>query len=298
MKNKCLSLVLLLTLLCGCAATRTEQYENPIRFYYCRTEVAYDQPGGTLESELRDLKDRQIEINEILRLYLAGPVEQTLVSPFPAGLTAIDAGVQDGTLTVRLGTEYARLRGAERTTAAACLTLTMTQIRGVSRVCIETEEDVVPEQRAVVYTAADFLLYDASVSNPEWTATLYFRELETQQVRTEKRAILYQDAALLPELVLTQLLDGPTLPNLVRTVPEGTRCMALSVDDGICSVVLSQEFADCDTDAQTAQWAVRTVVATLCALPDVESVQLSVLGVEDLQYYSIRDALCPAEDWF
>ena len=291
------AVLLLLILLCGCAGQRVE-YINPIRFYYCSADASFNQPGGTLASETRELRNTQISIDEILRLYFAGPQSDTLVSPFPAGIAFSDVRIQDGMLTLRLSEQYAQLSGAARTEAAACLTLTFTQVRTIERVCIETDDGVNEEQRQATYSAADFVLRDTSVTNPEWTATLYFWSPSSRQVRTEKRTVAYQTQDELPRLVLEQLLAGPTIQNLTNAVPQCTQCVDLSLSGGVCSVVLSQEFAACDTDVQTAQLAVRTLAATLCALPEVQSVQLSVIGTEDLAYCSIREALTPADNWF
>lgn len=283
--------------LCGCAAAQPS-YTNPIRFYYDSAEVAYNQPGGTLAYETRDLLSRQIGIDEILTLYFAGPQDETLVSPFPDGTACTAMSLQSGVLTITLNSAYAQLTGAARTSAAACLTLTLTQIRSVEQLCIETPDAVSAEQRQVYYRAEDFILRDTSVTNPEWTATLYFCRAGAQQLRAEKRAVAYRAQSELPQLVLAQLLKGPTLQDLVSPIPRGTRCVDMTLSGGVCSVVLSEEFAACDTDAASAALAVHALTATLCELPDVESVRVSVIGVQDFTNYSILEPFTPADDWF
>ena len=292
-----LALLLCLLLLAGCASVQTQPV-NPIRFYYSRAEVAYNQPGGTLAYETRDLVSRQVGIDEILTLYFAGPQDETLASPFPGGTACTALSAQDGVLTLTLNDAYAQLTGAARTTAAACLTLTLTQIRTVEEVCLETPDAVSAERRQARYRASDFILRDASVTNPEWTATLYFCASQSRQLRAEKRAVAYRAQSDLPQLVLEQLLHGPTLQNLESPIPRGTRCVDVTLTDGVCSVVLSEEFTACDTDEASAALAVHAVAATLCELPDVQSVRLSVIGVQDLTNFSIAEPLTPVDDWF
>ena len=108
----------------------------------------------------------------------------------------------------------------------------------------------------------------------------------------------YRAQSELPQLVLAQLLKGPTLQDLVSPIPRGTRCVDMTLSGGVCSVVLSEEFAACDTDAASAALAVHALTATLCELPDVESVRVSVIGVQDLANYSILEPFTPADDWF
>ena len=126
----------------------------------------------------------------------------------------------------------------------------------------------------------------------------FFCAAQSRQMRSEKRAVAYRAQSDLPQLVLEQLLDGPTLQNLVSPIPRGTRCVDVTLTDGVCSVVLSEEFTACDTDEASAALAVRALAATLCELPDVQSVRLSVIGVQDLTYFSIAEPLAPTDDWF
>ena len=65
----------------------------------------------------------------------------------------------------------------------------------------------------------------------------------------------------------------------------------------LCTVVLSEEFSACDTDRETAELAVHSVAATLCALNEIEQVQLQLPDGEDLTYCSIAEPLSPDRTW-
>ena len=62
-------------------------------------------------------------------------------------------------------------------------------------------------------------------------------------------------------------------------------------------MVLSEEFSACDTDRETAELAVHSVAATLCALNEIEQVQLQLPDGEDLTYCSIAEPLSPDRTW-
>ena len=74
---------------------------------------------------------------------------------------------EDGTLT-RLPDETAP-EGLPASLAAACLTLTLTQLDGVDRVRLVRTQ----RQTEVTYTAEQFLLYDTSADQPEYVVQLY-----------------------------------------------------------------------------------------------------------------------------
>ena len=93
------------------------------------------------------------------------------------------------------------------------------------------------------------------------------------------------------------LLAGPDEPELTCAVPAGTQLADVSVDGALCTVVLSEEFAACDTDEASAQAAVRAVVLTLCSIEPVERVQLQLLGGAGLQYCAIDASIAPDSAW-
>ena len=154
----CLSLMLLL---CGC--TRQLQKKdcvNPIEFYYCCENASFDSRTGGFTPELRDLKDRQIPIPEILKAYFAGPLTPALSSPFPPGTACENVTLKGSVLTLKLNEVYGTLSGVHRTQADACLTLTLTQIHGVNAIRITTSSNTPGNSEKRIFRASDFLLAD------------------------------------------------------------------------------------------------------------------------------------------
>ena len=66
---------------------------------------------------------------------------------------------------------------------------------------------------------------------------------------------------------------------------------------GLCLAVLSERFLQCDSGEQTAELAVHSVAATLCALDGIDRVMLSVEGGE-MTHFSLSGELSPERDWF
>ena len=284
-------------LLTACAVRKTEPYVNPIFFYYCRADAEYGQDTGSLARELRDLGDPDITIPEILKLYFAGPSSDGLRSPFPEGLRCEDVAIESGVVTVHLSDEYSALTGVKLSLASACLTMTLSQISFVKGVQLRTDAGTLSNQGSEDFTVSDFLLQDDSAINPEQTVTLYFADQKTGKLKPEKRTVAYTEQSALPELTLRELFAGPAEGGLSQAIPKGTELIDVSVSGGLCTVVVSETFADCDTSAQAAGLAVYSIVSTLCLLEQIDQVQLTILNGADLKYCSIQAPLSANEAW-
>lgn len=292
MRRKYLWLLLALCLLAGCTSSvTTGEAVNPITFYYADAAADFECATGALTGERVDLGQTDISIPEILKRYLSAGR-----APFPAELRCTESALRDGVLTVTLNGAFSTLGGMELTLAAAALTLTLCQIDGVEGVAIRAEGDILSEDWKDVFTPDDFVLTDTSATNPEYAVQLYFLD-EDGQLRAQRRMIACRDKTQLPELTMQALLAGPNEASLTQAVPEGTKLLDLTVEGGLCTLVLSEAFAACDTDTQHAEAAVHAVVLTLCALDTVEQVQIQLLGGTDLQYCPIAAPLTPADSW-
>jgi spore germination protein GerM len=301
MKNlfkRLLPALLAMLLLLGCAAKPKKTPVNPIDFYYCRRQAQYGGDTGALACETVDLGKKDISIGDILKLYFSGPVSKELISPFPTGLSCKSAEMDGGTAHLYLSDEYSTLTGVRLTTASACLTMTLSQISFVKKVQIRTDAGTLSEQGGESFSAADFFLKDDSAVNPEQTVTLYFADLKSGKLGAEKRTVSYTDAAKLPELALKELFAGPSKQGLSQAIPRGTELIDVSVSGSQATVVVSETFADCDTGTVSAELAVRSIAATLCALEGIDQVKISILNGQNLKYCDIQSPLAPSESWY
>lgn len=298
--RKVLICVLLLALLCGCGRQMVPTGESQFDFYYrklgAQEDEVFSSPTGALASE-RVTLGGDVGVNEILLRYFLGPSDESLGSIFPEGSACTKSTLQNGVLTLELNEACASLTGLQRTLAAACLTLTLTQLDTVQTVRIETPSGALPGQNSARWSADSFLLQDTSWLYPERVVQLFFVG-QNGKLQAEKRAISYQNPELLPENTLLALIDGPDSAYLYDSVPSGTQVLDVSVSGSMCTVVLSEEFSACDTDVTRATLAVHSVAATLCGLNEIDQVQLQLEDGSDLSYCSIAQPLMPDASWY
>ena len=298
--RKILAILLLLALLCGCGAQTIPAGENQLTFYYRRADGASEESYG---SETGALAEKQVtlggdlSVEEVLAAYLPAPEDEGLVSLFPDGTACTGTKLQKGILTLEMNEVYATLTGYARTMAAAGLTMTLTQLGTVDAVQIRTPSGALLGKASMRWTRESFLLQDTSWLYPERTVQLYFAGTNGR-LQAEKRAISYESPEDLPENTLQALLSGAENEQLQTPVPAGTRILDVRVTGTLCTVVLSEEFSACDTGRESASLAVHSVVATLCALSEIEQVQLQLQSGEDLVYCSIAQPLKPEWSWY
>lgn len=296
-RGKLIAALLVLVLLTGCAAaieSRTQSI-NPIDFYYCRSEPLYGSETGAIDFETAELGRKDVTVEQIMQRYLSGPESEQLRSPFPQGLVCTRTELDGTTLSVYLSSEYSALSGVELSLASACLSMTLTQIEFVDSVRVLSSDGRTPAQ---LLEPEQFVLFDASAYNPERTVTLYFRAKGDKLLHSEPRTVAYTSTEQLPQLAVQALLEGAMDYALLSAIPENTQLIDLSIADGVCSVMLSEAFAECDTDEETALLAVRQLTAMLCGFDTISSVHISLLDGSELSHLNLSQNFSPDDSWY
>ena len=139
----CLILTVVFLLLPGCHYSESGDILEPVEFYYPRKSdhFIYGSESGVLAAEVREGSGHIGDLNYLLSMYLRGPQDENLRSPFPANCTLKEVRSGDGTLCIVLSGELTTLENAELTIACASLAKTCMSISDVQRVRIDAESD-------------------------------------------------------------------------------------------------------------------------------------------------------------
>lgn len=276
----------------GCSVqTNPERtYQNPIRFYYCDWNAAHGGSDGVLAYETVELGRGHTPEKSVLTRYFSGPQSENLTSPFPKGIRCEEATLTNGVLSIRLSEEYDALSGVWLTLTNACLVRTLLQLPEVNGVYIENAS-LLTQQTAGILKEENFLFEDLALQYPAQSVTIYVPNTATQNLKSVQQTVSTDQKENMALLALETLFAASDL------FTDGTSCVEFTMQGGFCTTVLSEEFLDCDRDVQTATLAVRSVVATLCALDGIERVQLSVEGGQ-MQSISLTEPLQPQQDWY
>ena len=138
MKRTLCLIALLALLLCACGSNTDE-----VNFHYLRTCKTLDDyhayfTEGAIAPEQRDVSGHRNDLDYLLTMYLRGPLNSQLKSPFPAGCALIDVLLEGRQLTVYLSSGASLLDDLDLNVACACLAKTCMEIADVDTVHIQS----------------------------------------------------------------------------------------------------------------------------------------------------------------
>ena len=282
--KRCILLLLCLLLLTGCSTDR-EEMVRPVRFYYGYRNAQsgdYGAESGALGWELRDLGAELMSMQEVLQLYLQGPEDTQLRTPFPKGLLVEQVAVEDAVLVVSFDGDLQSLTGVDRTLAAACLVQTMTQFSGIDAVSVTCEGEPIWTD---LQSSDRYLLLDDTATSDAMTMKIYYGTQDGRYLEEETRTNSFQSEEEIPLYILHQLLDGPVEKDGRALMPSGTRVLGTVVDNGVCTVNFSESFLWYQPSTNlSARLMVLSVVNSLTELPEIACVQI-LCGGNPIDYY-------------
>jgi len=292
MKRVVSCLLLVVLLLTACSASRSEMLQ-PVKFYYGAADARsgeYGAEDGALFWELRDLGPVLLDAGEILGVYLQGPESPGLRAPVPKGTTVENVLLQDGTLTIEFSEELQQLSGVERTLAAACLVRTMTQFSDIDSVALYSGGRPFLDG---TLRMEDFLLLDDTATSDAVTLKLYFGSPDGRYLVEETRSGSFQSDSEIPLYIVQQLREGSLSQEGGSLFPEGTRVLGVQLQDGVCTVNLSESFLWYQPTTHVgARRLVLSVTNALTELPEIACVRFLCSG-DPISYYMGLDLTEP-----
>ncbi|KAF1083833.1 Sporulation and spore germination [Sporotomaculum syntrophicum] len=118
---------------------------------------------------------------------------------------------------------------------------------------------------------------DQSAQNQQ-KVTLYFSDEQAMYLLPEERTVTKGHESL-EAAVIQELINGPGKDSLVRTIPEDTKLISISVVNGVANVNFSKEFQSKHWGGSAGEtMTLYSVVNSLCELPGIEKVQFLLEG--------------------
>lgn len=129
---------------------------NGVNFYYChdREHYQYFQDDGVIEAESRDIASHRNDLKYAVGLYLAGPMREGLIAPFPKGTRLLSIEYADDRIRIVLSDQHNTMTDSEFTLACACLTMTCMDLVPCTEVTIDSGD------RSITMNAQSIVLFD------------------------------------------------------------------------------------------------------------------------------------------
>lgn len=271
---------LLLLNVAACA----QQDIEPVAQYECGLWFAINSGSDRSGSSAVVREERGWETEptarQLLQALLNGPYSDDLHAPFPAGVSirSVEVSKESRTALVDFSEQYGKLSGFDLTIADYCVALTLCQLPSVENVRITVEGKALAQRNRQRLHTGDVLLSGISDEPDTFLAALYFPN-KRGSLSVEYRQVSRVDSSEPVEIVLYELLRGPSAAETFGSLPAGTRVRSIEAENGVCVVDLSKEFLiNAPQDPEQAGLTLYALVNSLCALGGVSQVRLLVEG--------------------
>ena len=254
-----------------------------IRIYYLN-KADY----GIKEQEyVPEANDRDRIIEELIAKLCVQPKEMTLRAPI-SGFRLLSSETKGRIVTLNFSGEYYDLSAVEEVLTRTAVVNTMCSFAEVDGVYFlvegeafhdaDGEEPGVMEPSQFIYNS-----YTEMRNYERVRLHLYFAGETGDRLVDAFRTVVYNSNMPLERIVLEQVILGPNGSFAYPTVNSESRVINVTTRDRCCCINLSSDFLYGQPDV-TAQTAIYSIVNSLCELPSVESVQISVEGNADVTF--------------
>ena len=198
------------------------------------------------------------------------------------GVSTIGVDVEGGVATVSLSGGYESLDVAGQTLVKAAVVKTLTQLDSISGVKFMLGELPLTD---CMGAEIPVMTADSFVSNPGLVVSdenslqfvLYFADAEENYLRSISREVSKNTDASREQIVIEELIAGPTTGDFRSVMPNGTKVNSVSVADGLCYIDLSNEFLTGNSPVGM-NLTVYSIVNSLAELNSVRKVQILIDG--------------------
>ena len=275
MKKRLLLLLLcLMLLLTGCAAGKEQM---PVFRIYGLSDTPGSDAISAVTVDWSGQKsltvDRQAQA--ALEQLLGGCTEPGYRSPIPQGVQLRSCQLTGGMALVDFSQGYEQLSGIDLTMADYCVTLTLSQLPGVSVVRITVEGQELAYRSHSLLRSQDLLMTSEDDVSRTLAIRLYFPAQSTGQLTPESRTLTLHEGDSSAEAIVSALLAGPQADGLSPLLPDGFQVLTVRVESGTCYLNLPRSDVSLLPEGQDAQeLLVRGMVNSLCSIASVDRVQL------------------------
>lgn len=273
--------VLLLSIFLVACGNNNKQFSKSktVNVYYINTKTS------GLASETRKITEtlQKDQINSLLIKLSQTPKNMVYKTAVPASVIpeirekkfSFD---DSGSLIINLNESYNKLSGVEEVLCRAAIVKTLCQVKGVEYVQFSIKDQPLKDADGNVVgplTSEDFI--DNTETSTSYKVKLYFANKKGNYLIEYLTDINYTGKESIEELVLQQLINGPTKMGMYSTIPQGTVLLNVSKADGICTVDFNEKFLD-KLPNVNENVAIYSVVNTLVELPGVNKVRFTING--------------------
>lgn len=282
--RRLLAVLAALILLTGCSGNGETEAPSEYFMYYLSLEAnkvvenAYEPEASSGDEMIQEFVDRLNETPE-------GEDYQRLM---PKDVKIDSYSVEDSTLILTIGGDYEQMERPREVLVRVGLVRAFTQISGVDRVQIVTENGELKDSAGNVIgamTRESFVENAGSeINNYQYTTlTLYFANETGDKLVPETRSVYYSTSVPLERVVVEQLVKGPAEEGHYAVLPSDTNILSVTTSENIAYVNFDNTFMN-GTMSVVQEIPIYALVNSITTNCPVQRVQFSIDGESDVTF--------------
>lgn len=282
--RRLLAVLAALILLAGCSGNGETEAPSEYFMYYLSLEAnkvvenAYEPEASSGDEMIQEFVDRLNETPE-------GEDYQRLM---PKDVKIASYSLEDSTLILTIGGDYEQMERPREVLVRVGLVRAFTQISGVDRVQIVTENGELKDSAGNVIgamTRESFVENAGSeINNYQYTTlTLYFANETGDKLVPETRSVYYSTSVPLERVVVEQLVKGPAEEGHYAVLPSDTNILSVTTSENIAYVNFDNTFMN-GTMSVVQEIPIYALVNSITTNCPVQRVQFSIDGESDVTF--------------
>ncbi|SFQ32692.1 germination protein M [Lachnospiraceae bacterium XBB1006] len=284
MKRKFGALVLCVILfLTGCQNPVSKKQEPDTCVYYLNTE------GDKIEPVAYEFQNTSVKgrVRELLKQLRKTPGEGRQPA-LPSDVMLVANTLEKKQLTLYFNDSYEEMSVVREVLARAAIVRTLLQIEEIDYVSFYVADAPLKDNsgRFVGAMGRDTFVENVGQkinSITEQTYTLYYANKSGKKLVPVKRDVYAMSSVSSERTILEQLMDVEPNATYHSVIPKGTKLVSTSTIDGVCLVVFDEGFLKQNYSLRE-DVVIYGIVNSLCELPTVNKVQISVKGEAGIVY--------------
>ncbi len=283
--------------LTGCRAPWEDSAnEEPVDGYMYYLD--HDRDDLDAEGYSFDGKDGQSLADEITRRLTANS-ESEDISPLPAGVVIESTDISNNCLNVHFNSLFSQVEDQDKVLCLAALVRSYIQIPQVNAVSFFIGEQPLTDDREGVYEemkAEDFFCPSPALPSvaSQKVLTLYYGKESGEYLAKEQVPVMPSEDQSLIRTIMQRLIEGPAYEGEIRTVPDDTKIINISVMNETAYINLSADFSD-GAMTVSPKVAVYSIVNSIIDNTEIKKVQILVDGAAMDSYGGQIDLRFPLE---
>ena len=251
----------------------------PARFYYRRAVTEFGVADGIISFEERQIPGPLSDTDALLSAYFAGPLEDSLTSPFPRASAVLNWEITDDTIILTMNEDFGALTDVELSIACSCVCKTLTGLLPVTRVRIQLEEGLLGGKKYLLFSESDIALYDNGLDLSQTEFTVYYTDNRRRYLIAQEVSVSLATEDDVVTFLIKAMMSPPENSGLYSALPRRTELLDYTIDDGICTINFSPEFDwNAWTGCEAQRLTLLSVVNTLTQLENISQVEFAVGG--------------------